>query len=533
MKTRQEAGTPSDDRRPPNKRLQLPGAPTGERPCGPGRSCARTALGLTELSTMTRRSHRLSRCRMSPIARVVLGVLSTAEPCAAQTSAPPAAIDRYLRAELTRQRVPGLSVAVLRGDSVILMGGYGVSNIEHHVPATDSTVYGMGSVTKQFTAAAVVMLSEEDRLHLDDPITRYLPEGSAVWPSITIRHLLTHTSGIPEYPDSLDWQRDYTEDEFVRLAATLPLQFPPGESWAYSSTGYVLLGVIIHRVTGAFYGDFLREHIFAPLGMASARINSESDIVPNRAAGYHFVNDTLKNEDWVSPSINSTADLGVSLSVRDAIRWVTGIDDGKVLTRTDREASLTPVRLRTGASYPYGLGWHITQLRGYRRIGHSGTWQGFQTTIQRFPDFGLTVIVLANLQEARAEAIAFGIAGLVEPRLRPPHLFTTPVAGGTPPVAIERLLGDIAAGNDSGEVTEGLRTVTPPTRRERIGGWLKVINTWSFLGCDAVHDRSMSRLGARVENICYAKGDATGFTFMFTVLYDSVWRAAGVDLYTF
>jgi CubicO group peptidase (beta-lactamase class C family) len=470
---------------------------------------------------------------MRRITGLLLSLLSFAEVCEAQTSVSPAAIDRYVRAELARQRVPGLSVAILRGDSLLLVGSYGFANIEHHVRATDSTVYKMGSVTKQFTAAAVVMLSEQGRLHLDDSITQYVPEGSAAWRGITIRHLLTHTSGIPEYPDSLDWQRDYTEEEFVRLAATLPLQFDPGKSWAYSSTGYVLLGVIIHRVTGTFYGDFLREHIFRPLGMATARINSETDIVPNRAAGYHFVNDTLKNRDWVSPSINSTADLGLSLSVRDVIRWITGLDHGMVLSPADLEASWTPVRLNAGDSYPYGLGWHITQLRGYRRIGHSGSWQGFQTTIQRFPDFHVTVVVLANLAEAKSEAIAFGIAGLIEPRLRPPHLLAAPLSGGTPPETINQLLGKIVSGQDSGEVTAGLRSVTPPTRRERIGGWLKAIKSWSFLGCDAVRDQSISRLGARIEHICYAKGVATGFDFIFTVLYDPDWRAAGIDLYTF
>src|SRR5690348_4236424 len=182
-------------------------------------------------------------------------------------------IDRYMAAELRRDRIPGVSVAVLRGDSVVLARGYGYANLEHRVPATDSTVYQSGSVGKQFTAAAIVMLAEQGRLSLDDSITRFLPDGPATWRGITIRHLLTHTSGIADYTDStLDTRRDYTEDQLVRLAAQRPLEFAPGDRWNYSNTGYVLLGIIIHRVTGVFYGDFLKDHVFRPLGMRTTRI---------------------------------------------------------------------------------------------------------------------------------------------------------------------------------------------------------------------------------------------------------------------
>ncbi|HWN19318.1 MAG TPA: serine hydrolase domain-containing protein, partial [Gemmatimonadales bacterium] len=183
---------------------------------------------------------------------------------AAQKPTPTDAVDRFIRAELARQRIPGMSVAILRGDSVLLARGYGFANMEHRVPATDSTVYAVGSLSKMFTAAGIVLLSEQGRLRLSDPISRYLPEGSAVWSRVTIRHLLTHTSGIPQ-DTTLDWSRDYSESELVRSAAQ-PLQFEPGELESYSSTGYALLGVIIHRVTGVFWGDFVRDHVFRPLG---------------------------------------------------------------------------------------------------------------------------------------------------------------------------------------------------------------------------------------------------------------------------
>jgi CubicO group peptidase (beta-lactamase class C family) len=449
---------------------------------------------------------------------------------AAQTPPLPNAVDRFIRAELARQRVPGLSVAVLRGDSIVLARGYGYANMEHHVPATDSTVYEVGSVSKQFTAVATVMLADQGRLGLDDPITRYLPEGSAVWPRVTIRHLLTHTSGIPE-DTTLDWRKDHTEAQLVRSAAAQPLEFQPGDRWSYSSIGYALLGTVIHRVTGVFWGDFLRDHVFRPLGMPTARVNSDIDIVPNRAAGYYLVNDTLNNQEWVSPSINAMADCCLSFTVRDLAQWAIGLNHGKVLSRPGLEMSWTPVWLNNGGTYPYGFGWHITQQRGYQRIGHSGAWLGFQATIQRYPDFDITVILLANLAQANPEGMAFGIAGLLEPVLTPPHLLHSRLPGATPPTPIDRLLRDIASGKNSREVTPGLTDNTSAARRERLGGWIKAIQTWTFLGCDSVRDRRISRLGTRIERICYAEGAATGGQVLFSVLYGPDWRAAGFDVY--
>ncbi len=467
---------------------------------------------------------------ISRLSGPLLTLLLFGPSASAQTRAVVDSIDGFVRSELAQQRVPGMSVAVLRADSLLLIRGYGYANVEHHVPATDSTVYGVGSVSKQFTAAAIVMLSDQGRLSLDDPIVRYLPEGSSVWPGVTIRHLLGHTSGIPQ-DTMLDWRRDYTESEMVRSAAAQLLDSDPGDRWSYSSTGYALLGSIIHRVTGVFYGDFLRDHIFRPLGMRTARVNSDSDIVPNRAAGYYLIGDTLKNQEWVSASIGATADLGLSFSVRDLAQWAVGLNRGKVLSRAGLEASWTPVRLNNGGTYPYGLGWHVTQQRGYRRIGHGGSFQGFWATIQRYPDFDLTVIVLSNLAQANPEGIAFGIAGLLKPVLTPPHLLHTRLPGPTPPTPIDRLLRDIASGKDSAEVTPGLTANTSAARRERIGGWVKAIQTWTFLGCDGVGDRRISRLGTRIERICYAKGGAPGGQFLFAVLYGPDWRAAGFDVY--
>jgi CubicO group peptidase (beta-lactamase class C family) len=446
---------------------------------------------------------------------------------AAQTSDLPEAVDQFIKAEMDRQRIPGMSVAVLRGDSLLLARGYGFANLEDRVPATDSTVYAVGSLSKQFTAAAIVLLSQQGRLGLDDPITRYLPEGSAVWSAVTIRHVLTHTAGIPQ-DTTLDWRRDYSESELVRSAAQ-PLEFEPGALESYSSTGYALLGVIIHRVTGTPWGDFVRDQIFSPLGMRTARVNSDTDIVPNRTAGYYFVNDTLKNPEWVSPSINATADCCLSFTVLDLARWAIGLNHGKVLGRAGLEMSWTPVKLNNGGTYPYGFGWNIFEQRGYRRIGHSGAWRGCHATIQRYPEFDLTVIVLLNLGQANSEGVAVGIAGLLEPALTPPHLLASRMPGATPPKPIDQLLRAIASDTESALVTPDLKASFPRPRRELIAGLLKLIDTWTMLGCDRVHDRGITRLRSRIEHICYAKGTAKQGGLLFTVLYASGWRAAGLD----
>jgi CubicO group peptidase (beta-lactamase class C family) len=446
---------------------------------------------------------------------------------AAQTPTLYDTVDRFVRAELARQRIPGMSVAVLRGDSVLLARGYGVANVEQRVPATDSTVYGVGSVTKQFTAAAIVLLSQQGRLRLEDPITHYLPEGSAVWKGVTIRHLLTHTSGIPQ-DTTLDYSREYSESELVRSAARA-LEFEPGELESYSSTGYDLLGVIIHRVTGTFWGDFVRDHIFRPLGMRTARINSDTESLANRASGYFLVNDTLQSPEPVSRSINAVAGGGLSFTVRDLAQWAIGLNHGRVLGRAGLELSWTPVQLNKAGTYPYGLGWNIVEQRGYRRIGHSGSWQGFHATIQRYPEFDLTVIVLLNLGQANSEGIAVGIAGLLEPVLTPPHLLPRPIKGATPPASIERLLRAIASRTEGQLVTPELKHTFPGPRRELIAEFLKSIHTWTALGCDDVRGRGISRLRSPIEHICYAKGTAKQGSLLITVLYGSGWRAAGLD----
>lgn len=452
----------------------------------------------------------------------------------AQLPAPLDSVDRYVRAEVARQRIPGLSIAVLRGDSLLLARGYGEANVEHHVPAADSTVYQSGSVGKQFTAALVVRLVQEGRLGLDDPIARWLPEGPPEWRRITLRHLLTHTSGIPDYADStLDYRKDYTEDELIALAAGLPPAFEPGARWSYSNTGYVLLGIIIHRATGTFYGDLLRSLVFEPLGMRTARIISESAIVPNRAAGYRLVDGRLENQEWVAPLLNTTADGSLYLTVLDLARWAIGLNHARFPGAEGLALSWTPVRLNDGGTYPYGFGWWLDEQRGRRRIGHTGSWQGFKASIQRYPEFDLTVIALANLAQAQPEAITLGVAGILEPALVPPQLLVRPLPGPMPPEPPTAVLAGLVGGTASARLAPGLRVFLSEDLRREFRELADGSGEWSWRGCDKVKARKIERLGARIERTCYATapGKEREPARVLEVAYAAGWRIASVEWY--
>jgi CubicO group peptidase (beta-lactamase class C family) len=246
--------------------------------------------------------------------------------------------------------------------------------------------------------------------------------------------LLSHTSGLSEYATSeltapggpFYLRLDYTEDELVHKIEALPIENAPGEKWAYRNTNYVLLGVLIHRVSGKFYGEFLAERVFRPLGMASTRIITETDLVPNRAAGYVWNGDTLQNQDWVSPSVNTTADGSLYFDILDLAKWDAALYTPRLLTQSSRERMWTVYRLNDGKpnSGDYGFAWRIHAQNGHRIIEHSGAWQGFTCNISRYPDDALTVVVLTNIDSdhARPDYMAQVIAGLADSPLLPQRL---------------------------------------------------------------------------------------------------------------
>jgi CubicO group peptidase (beta-lactamase class C family) len=349
----------------------------------------------------------------------VLAVLLVAPAHAAQP-VDVEALREFIRAERSRQQVPGVAAAVVRGGNVLLAEGFGLANVEHQVPVGTQTLFQSGSVGKQFTAAVVMLQAEDGRLALDDPLTRFFPDAPAHWRGITVRHLLTHTSGIPNYTAGLmDLRRDYTEDEMLHFAYGLKPEFAPGAGWNYSNTGYALLGFVVRRTSGRFYGEELADRIFRPLGMRTTRVISEAAIVPHRAAGYRLENGELLNQEWVAPETNTTADGALYLSLEDMLAWDRGLRAGAILRAESWKQVYTPVTLTDGSTRPYGFGWRITYVAGAPRYHHGGGWQGFSTHIARWIGVDLTIIVLTNLREAEPERFVAGIAGRIDPALVP------------------------------------------------------------------------------------------------------------------
>src|SRR5688572_9617656 len=262
------------------------------------------------------------------------------------------------------------------------------------------------------------MLQVQDgKLSLSDPLAKFFP-GPDSWRTITVRHLLSHTSGIPDYNDGqLDYRKDYTEDELVKFAATLPLDFTPGAEWKYSNTGYILLGAIVRKVSGSFYGDVLRERVFTPLGMTTARVISEADIVPHRASGYRLERGELRNQQWVSPAMNTTADGSLYLSLQDLIAWDRGLRSGAILSADNWRQIFTPVTLNSGRVHPYGFGFEVDRIAGQDIQRHGGAWQGFKTYLARYRGDDITIIALANLAQAAPKRVVDRIAANLMPTL--------------------------------------------------------------------------------------------------------------------
>jgi CubicO group peptidase (beta-lactamase class C family) len=360
----------------------------------------------------------LSRVILSLGLVLAYGLAAAAPPTAA---VPPTAgvpptddVARFVRTEMGRQKIPGLALLVSRSGRVIRAEGYGLSNVELQTPVKPETVFQSGSVGKQFTATAVMMLVEAGKLSLDDPLSKFFSPAPAWWKQVTVRELLSHTAGFTDYPDNFDLRRDYTEEQVLEIVKAIPAAYPPGTGWSYSNMGFLTLGILIHRVTGEFYGDFLQERIFRPLGMSTTRIISEADIIPNRSAGYRLVDGNLKNQEWVSPTVNTTADGSLYFSILDLAKWDAALYTETLLKRASLQQMWSVATLKDGKpnSGHYGFGWFIQTDGGRRVIEHEGQWQGFETQISRYADDGLTVVVLTNLDDAKPERIAHGVAAL-------------------------------------------------------------------------------------------------------------------------
>ncbi len=333
------------------------------------------------------------------------------------------AIDSYFNEQLSENSIPGISLAVIQGGEVVYAKGYGYANLEHGVTAKPETVYQLASVSKQFTAAGVMLLVQDGKINLDDSIKTYLTDAPETWQDITVRQILNHTAGLGDYDADFDYLHPKTEEEMLSNIYQSKLMFEPGSRFSYSNFGYIILSILISKVSGQSFGEFMTERIFAPLGMSATTVISERDIVMNRAQGYQFDSETgdVKNQAWVNPTLNIYGDGAFYSTVLDMAKWDAALYGSNILSEESKETLWKPLTLGNGDSWPiadaYGMGWSVGSVNGHAFVEHSGGWQGFATHFLRFVDDRLTVVVLANLDVASSSGIARQVAGLVNPDL--------------------------------------------------------------------------------------------------------------------
>jgi CubicO group peptidase (beta-lactamase class C family) len=364
-------------------------------------------------------------------------------------------VDDYIRFEMQKRLIPGLSLAIVRDGKVIKAKGYGFANLELRVPATADTVYQLASVTKQFTATAIMLLAQDGKLSVDDRISRYIDGTPDAWKDITLRHLLTHTSGLKDYldesPDSPEWsarsRADTTPEKIVQSLARLPLSSRPGEKFAYSNTNYLVLSMAVRRISGKSYDQFLAERVFKPLEMTATRLTSPDDMIPNRAAGYTWSGDKWRNSVWLNPTLWDNGDGGMLSSVLDLAKWDAALYKDAILTAASKQQMWTPVKLSDGKTWNYGFGWATDHVQGRPRIWHNGGRPGTSTAFVRFVEDKLTVIVLANRDNCSAIDIADRLAGFYIPALAPPVY--KPIRDAEPPITMQvrTIMEGIAQGN--------------------------------------------------------------------------------------
>ena len=334
-------------------------------------------------------------------------------------------VNDAVTAELQAKKIPGIAVGVFKDGQIVLANGYGYANIEYKVPVSTATLFQSASIGKQFTAVALMLMVEDGKLALDETIRAYFPDAPISWQPITVRHLLNHTSGIADYFEAMgsngtpafDLRHDYDPDELRDIFYRLPLNFKAGESFEYSNTGYVLLGFLIDKVSGKFYGDVLQERVFKPLGMQTARGINEEDIIENRAAGYQLVQGKVKNQEWYAPLINTTADGSLYLSVQDYLAWDRGLIEKAILKSESWTQVYTPAKMNSGQEYPYGFGWSVHHSKGLPWYHHSGSSQGFNVYISRHLANNTTIVILTNLYGSEPWQLVDTIADIIDPQL--------------------------------------------------------------------------------------------------------------------
>ena len=325
----------------------------------------------------------------------------------------PARIDKIVADALADGPGAGATVKVVRKGVVLVDKGYGKADLELDVPMTEKNLLRIGSITKQFTAAAIMRLVEKGKLKLDDDVGRLLPDAPLHGKKITLAQLLTHTSGVKNYTELPEWSKAMAMPlppaRLYELLKDQPLDFAPGQKWHYSNTNYYLLGLIIEKVSGRKYRDFLRDEVTARAGLAHTVYCDDDPIIPGRARGYSGDGPHMKNAKALDMSAPFAAG-GLCSTVDDLVQWAQALASGKVVSPASYARMTTPVKPADGSDPGYGFGLGVKPMAGHRVVMHNGGINGFGSDLVSFPDDGVVIAVLANSDNSVGHMIAPKIA---------------------------------------------------------------------------------------------------------------------------
>ncbi|HEV2380415.1 MAG TPA: serine hydrolase [Terriglobia bacterium] len=327
---------------------------------------------------------------------------------AAQARADIARMEQVIQSFVASKKFMG-AVVVARGNEKLLDKGYGYADLEWNAPDSPQTKFRLGSITKQFTAASILLLEERGKLNVHDAVKKYLPDAPPAWDKIAIFNLLTHTSGIPNFTSFPDYRSHepfpVTPEQLVARFRDKPLDFQPGTKWSYSNSGYALLGYLIEKISDESYAQFVQQNIFKPLGMDESGYDSNSAIIPDRASGYVPGPDGFTNAGYINMTVPFSAG-GLYSTTGDLLRWEQGLFGGKLLSPASLKEMTTPFK------HDYAFGLVVHKVNGHELIDHGGGIEGFNTMLAYYPDDKLTVVVLANLNGSAPEEIAQDLATL-------------------------------------------------------------------------------------------------------------------------
>ena len=414
-------------------------------------------------------------------------------------------VDDCVQRHLKRSNVPGISLAVLKEGKVIKAKGYGLANLELNVPAAPETVYQLASVTKQFTATAVMLLVEEGKVRLSDPISLHVKGLPAAWTNITVRHLLSMTSGIKDYLGVVQptvSRQDFTYERIVELIADLPLDFEPGERNRYSNSNYILLAMLIQSLSGKSYDSFLAERVWGPLGMTATQRDNPADVIPNRAGLYNWRTNKFENIQFLSPTLWNNGDGGLISTVLDLGKWDAALYTNRILSSASLEQMWSPQKLTNGEKSDYGFGWVSGQLRRHRTVGHGGGRPGTATQITRFIDDRLTVVVLMN-GPGNPQRLAIQVAGQFIPELTIESLTAQKDPNPELSGRLKKCLLELADTKDSPILTDEFRRSFGNSRRRFAALQNDTRDMKSFTFVTSESPSATRRQGVEIERVCY------------------------------